>query len=87
MFLLTIKSKEAALAVILMAADTLLRKTGIKASVQPQPSPNHTPPKNSILNRKPSKIILQKCNKDADVSAPQLMVFSRCGGGDGQSSI
>lgn len=62
MLLLTVKSKEATFAVILMITDSQLRRRLVEASVTIPPlSPNNS------LDRKPSKRSLKHCNTDAKV--------------------
>lgn len=83
MLLLAAKVKKATFAVTLMIADAQLRKGCGRLLWQPLLPP---PQKSNSLNRKPSKRTLKKCDKDAEVGAPQLMVSGR-GAGGGLSSI
>ena len=82
MLLLTVKSKEATFAVILMITDSQLRRRLVEASVTISPlSPNNS------LDRKPSKRTLKMCDRDAESPAgsPKMMPSGKVAGREGLS--
>lgn len=67
---LTVTSKEATFAVILMIAYAQLRKRVIEGFCDLY-SPQSPPPQSSSLDKKPLKRTLQKYVKGTEVSSPQ----------------
>lgn len=63
MLLLTVKGKEATFAIVLMTADSQLRKRDIEGFCK-NPSPIK---KSNNINRKPLKKIHKYCGKDTEV--------------------
>lgn len=66
MLLLTVKGKEASSAVVLMTADSQLRKEDKEGFCGNLYTPSILPKRNS-LDRKPMERTLENCDKDAEV--------------------